>query len=83
MEELLEMNKVSIETITEELKDLPNDAIKQVYDFVGFLKSRQKPGLRNKLNKKILLDVSVWNKDEIDVIEGTRKDINKWNIETY
>ena len=74
------MNNVSLESIKSRLQELPSEMIKEVSDFIDFLATRQKKKKKQKSDKEKLLEVSVWDKGDIQVFETIRKDMNKWIV---
>ena len=76
------MNAISAEAILRELEILPEQAKKEVYDFIEFLSHKRK-ARKKKIDKKHLLEVSCWNDEDINAVEDAGKEINKWKLETY
>jgi hypothetical protein len=75
------MDNVSIESIKSRLQELPSEMRKEVSDFIDFLTIKQKKKKKQKSNKEKLLEVSVWDKRDIQIFETLRKDMNKWIVE--
>jgi len=61
---------------------LNKSARNEVNDFMDFLLSKRKNSARPYLPqyKKKILQVSVWNETDLDLINDTKKRINEWNI---
>lgn len=76
------MNSVTSDTILQKFNILPENAKKEVADFIDFLIQKKKP-VKKKLNKKKLLEVSCWSNEDIEAIEDAGKEINKWQPETF
>lgn len=76
------MNSVTSDTILQKFNILPENAKKEVADFIDFLIQKKKP-VKKKLNKKKLLEVSCWSNEDIKAIEDAGKEINKWQPETF
>ncbi len=76
------MNSVTSDTILQKFKILPENAKKEVSDFIDSLIQKKKP-VKKKLDKKKLLEVSCWDEEYIKAIEDAGKEINKWQPETF
>jgi len=76
------MNSVSSEAIIRKFEILPENAKREVADFIDFLAQRKKPK-KKKIDKRKLLEVSCWDDDAIKAIEEAGKEINKWKPETF
>ena len=76
------MNSVTSDTILQKFKILPENAKKEVSDFIDFLIQKKKP-VKKKLDKKKLLEISCWDEESIKAIENAGKEINKWQPETF
>jgi hypothetical protein len=61
---------------------LPENAKKEVDDFIDFL-LQKRPPRKKKLDKKKLLEISQWTEEDIKAIEEAGKEINKWQLETF
>lgn len=84
---------IQTRTITEKLNLLPTLQKQTVYEFIDFLLSKN--GINNaegstrvrdnssQDKKSLLLNVSVWNEEDIEAIEEAQKDINRWNLTAF
>lgn len=76
------MSSVTAETVMQKFEILPENAKKEVDDFIDFL-LQKRPPRKKKLDKKKLLEISQWTEEDIKVIEEAGKEINKWQLEAF
>jgi hypothetical protein len=70
------MNSVTAETVMQKFEVLPENAKKEVDDFIDFL-LQKRPPRKKKLDKKKLLEISQWTEEDIKAVEEAGKEINK------
>lgn len=68
---------ISNHNMTEKINLLTPSEKETVYNFIDFLLSKNHT---KKKDKKSLLNVSVWNDKDIEVIEEARKELNVWSL---
>jgi BioD-like phosphotransacetylase family protein len=76
------MNSVSSEVIFRKFEILPENAKREVADFIDFL-GQKKKAKKKKIDKRKLLEVSCWDDEAIKAIEEAGEEINKWKPETF
>ena len=76
------MSVTNIDSIMLKIHDLPVDAQKEVADFVEFLHHKKKKRKR-KIDKKRLLNVSVWSEEDVKIFDDIREDMNQWKINEF
>ncbi|NIM11070.1 MAG: DUF2281 domain-containing protein [Candidatus Aminicenantes bacterium] len=76
------MNSVTAERVMQKFEVLPENAKKEVDDFIDFL-LQKRPPRKKKLDKKKLLEISQWTEEDIKAVEEAGKEINKWQLETF
>lgn len=77
------MSSVSFETIAQKFEILPEQAKKEVCDFIEFLSQKRKPRKKKIDKKKILLGMSCWDDEDIKTLYDVRKHMNEWKPETF
>lgn len=76
------MSSISAESILQKFEVLPENAKREVADFIEFL-LQKRPSKKKKIDKKALLEISQWTDEDIQAIEDAGKEINKWKVETF
>ncbi len=81
-------NSIAFETLFHKFENLPDNAKKEVYDFIEFMtektkRKKKKPDKKKIDRKKILLGMSYWDDEDIKNLQEARRHMNQWQPRTF
>ncbi len=77
------MSSISFDVLANKFEILPEQAKKEVMDFIDRLSQKTVSKEKKIDRKKVLLDISCWNDDDIKLFDDVRQDINKWQPKAF
>ena len=77
------MISATTETMIRKFEILPEQAKKEVLQFIDFLVQKSKPRKKGIDKKKILLGMSYWDDEDMDRLDEVRQHMNQWIPETF